>query len=85
MNSLAKVHACTGPSEPSEIKDFKDWLGLSMPLGQPLSPEFQIPNFLAKLYVNLYHIKKIQQSLQWLARNSPDKISVVLGTPVGQP
>ena len=28
-----------------------------MPLGQPLSLGFQISYFLAKLYINIYHIK----------------------------
>ena len=34
-------------------------LGSGMPLGQPLSPGFQISNFLAKLYINIYHIRTI--------------------------
>ena len=43
-------------------------------------------NYLAKLYINIYHIRKnSEQSLQWLVRNSPDKILAVLGMPVGQP
>ena len=45
-----------------------------MPLGQPLSQGFQISNFLAILYIYIYHIKQIsKQSLQWLVRCSPDK------------
>ena len=52
-----------------------------MPLGQPLRWEFQISNFVAKLYINIYDMKKISEpSLQWLVRNSPDKILAVLGT-----
>ena len=35
----------------------ENWLGLCMPLGQPLSPGFQISNFVAKLCINIYHIK----------------------------
>ena len=31
--------------------DFQNWLGLGMPLGQPLSPGFPISNILAKLYI----------------------------------
>ena len=51
-----------------------------------LSPGFQISNSLAKLYINIYHIKKNSgQSLQWLGRNSLDKILAVLDTHVGQP
>ena len=34
-----------------------------MPPGQPLSLRFQFPNFLAKLYINIYHIKtKLQNN-----------------------
>ena len=32
-----------------EIFRTMNWLGLGMPPGQPLSPRFQISNFLAKL------------------------------------
>ena len=46
----------------SDFLDFKNWLGLGMSLGQPLSPEFQISNFLAKLYINIYYIKKSEVS-----------------------
>ena len=42
----------------SDIFGLFDWLGLSMPPGQPLSPGFQILNFLAKLYINSHHFKK---------------------------
>ena len=60
-----------------------------MPLDQPLSPGNQISNFLANLYVNIYHIQKIcGRSLEWLVlkvSNSPDKFWVVLGMPVVQP
>ena len=52
-----------------------------MPLGQPLSPGFKISNFFEKLYINIYNIKKLEQSLQWLVRNSPDKILAILGSP----
>ena len=59
--------------------------GLGKGLGMPLSPGFQFSNFLAKLYINIYHSQKnLEQSLEWLVRNSPDKIWLVLGTPVGQ-
>ena len=45
---------------------------------QPLSPGFQISNFLTRLYINIYQIKKkSEQSLQWLVRNNPDKIWAV--------
>ena len=36
-------------------------LGLGMPRGLPLSPGFQITNFLAKLNINIYHIKNISE------------------------
>ena len=40
------------------------------------------PNFLSKLIISK---EKSEQSIQWLVRNSLDKIWAVLGTPVGQP
>ena len=51
-----------------------------MPPGQPLSPRYQISNFLASLYINIYHITKNVRTISSVV--SPDKI---LGTPVGQP
>ena len=51
--------------------------------GQSLSPGFQI--FLQN-YISIFiKSKKSEQSLQWLVRYSPEKISMVLGTRVGQP
>ena len=41
-----------------DILDFKGWLDFFMPPVQPLIQEFQISNFLAKLYINIYHIRK---------------------------
>ena len=55
-----------------------------MPLGQPLSPRFQIKNFLAKVSIIII-AKKTDKSHEWLVRNSLDKILAVLGTPMGQP
>ena len=42
------------------FKDFQNWLGLGMPLDQPLSPRFQCLNFLTNIYVNNYHIPKFE-------------------------
>ena len=68
-------------------------MGLGMPSGKPLSLGFQFSNFLAKLYINIYHIQKIsEQSHERLVQASvmrlevsPGKIWVVLGTPMSQP
>ena len=42
-------------------KDLKNWLGLGIPPGQPLRLGFQISNFVAKLCINIYHIKISKQ------------------------
>ena len=67
------------------IYDFKNWLGLGMPLYLPLSLGLQISNFLAKLYINIIQIKPLTNPFQWLVRNSLVKIVRVVGMPVGQP
>ena len=44
------------------IQEFKNCFSLGMPVGQPLGLKFSISNFLAKLYINIYHIRKNQNN-----------------------
>ena len=49
----------------SEIKDFKNRLGLGMPPRQPLRPRFQIFKLFCKIiYQYLSYKKKSEQSLE---------------------
>ena len=41
-----------------DIQDITNRLGLGMRRGQPLSPGFQILNFIAKLYISISIISK---------------------------
>ena len=54
-------------------------------LCQPMSQGFKFKLSCKTIYQYLSYKKNHQQSLQWSVRYSPDKNSVVLGTPVGQP
>ena len=65
--------------------DFKNWLSLDMPPGQPLSLGLQISNYLAKTICQ-YHITKIRKICSVVSEKQTrsDKILAVLGTPNGQ-
>ena len=50
------------------------------------APESGISKFLAKLYINFYHMEiKSEQFLQWLVRRSIEKSFAILGTSLGRP
>ena len=46
-----------------DIKDFRKWLGQGMLLGQPLSPGFQVLNFLSRVFYGLNYKDRYYLSL----------------------